>query len=130
MAMKQPLKSSKPRTRRSSSDGVDVGLGFSSTPKKMDKAVYNYFKQKGYSEQSAAYSKGKSPSAGTRSTPKPDPVFHKTDKLRSKLTGQKSRPISPQVRDSGKFAGYKKANAANVAGKTRAAAKKNAKNRY
>ena len=130
MAMKQPRKSSKPRTRQSSSDGVDIGLGKVATRKEREKAIYNYFKQKGYSEQSAAYSKGKSPSAGTRSTPKPDPKWHKTDKLRSKLGLQKSGYMTPEIRDSGKFAGYKKANAANVAGKTRAAAKKNAKNRY
>ena len=117
------------RKTKVSNDGQDVGLGFSSTPKDMDKAVYNYFKQRGYSEQSAYLSKGKSPSAGTRSASKKDPVFHKTDTLRSKLTGQKSRPISPEVRDDGRRAGVVKANAAKAKiAKTRAA-KKNAKKR-
>ena len=98
MAMKRPRKPVKGQP----TPVANIGLGNTATRKQIEAAVLKYLEQKSYSEQSAKFSKekGTSPSAGTRSTPKPDPVFYKTDKLRS-LIGQKTGVVNKSTKASG-----------------------------
>jgi len=123
MTMKKPVK--KPPT-----PVANIGLGNTATRKQIEKAVLKYLEQKSYSEKSAEFSKSKgtSPSAGTRSVAKPDPVFYKTDKLRS-MIGQKTGVVNKSTKASGKVSredsfntGISKAYRQREEGKARAAA--------
>ena len=79
MAMKKPRKPVKGQP----TPVANIGLGNIATRKQIEAAVLKYLEQKSYSERSAELSKraGTSPSAGTRSVSKPEPVFYKTDKF-------------------------------------------------
>ena len=89
MVMKKPIKPTKP---------IDIGLGKMATASEIRKALSAYTQQQSYSKASAeiSRSKGTSPSAGTRGSNRKEPVFFKTDGLRS-LLGQKTGVINSYI---------------------------------
>ena len=103
MAMKKPRKPVKGQP----TPVANIGLGNIATRKQIEAAVLKYLEQKSYSERSAELSKraGTSPSAGTRSVSKPEPVFYKTDKLRS-LIGQKTGVVNKSTTAAGREVAY------------------------